>query len=259
MADTLVATLFPATTRVSVSLTWNSAPIPATATVERVDATGYVTAVRGAERATLVVGAWVGDDFEAPLDVAFYYRATSADRPGEQLTSATYSIASGGSTWLKHPGKPFLNSKVTVGAAPSLTRPVAQGVFDVLGRSAPVAVTMRRNSARGELSLVTATDNERYVLLSLIDDGSPLYLQTPAGFGIGNVYVAVGEVAENRIGGLGAVTDRLWSLPFTVIDRPIGPLIATGNSWNDLLGAYPTWSQALDTEGTWTGVLEGIG
>lgn len=259
MADTLAATLFPATTRASVSLSWTSAPVPATATVERVNADGSVIAVRGADPAPLVAGAWIGDDFEAPLDELFYYQATSTDRPGEVVTSPTYQMDSAGKTWLKHPGRPFLNSVVEVAGPPDLARPVAQGVFEVLGRSRPVAVTMRRGSERGDLVLNTHTDADRTAVLGLLDDGNPLLLSTPGGYGIGSVYIAVGEVTEHRLTGLGQTEDRQWTLPFTVVDRPPGTAIAVGNSWADVLAAYSSWSQALATEGTWTGMLESVG
>jgi hypothetical protein len=205
-----------------------------------------------------VAGEWVGDDFEAPLDQIFYYQVHSADRPGETITSPTYRMDSAGKTWLKHPGRPFLNMPVEVAAPPDLARPVAQGVFEVLGRARPIAVTMRRGSERGDLVLNTRTDAGRSALLGLVEDGSPLFLSTPAGYGIGSVYVAVGEVTERRLTGLGRTQNRQWQLPFTVVDRPPGTALAVGNSWTDVLNRYPSWYEALQTEGTWTGVLEGV-
>jgi hypothetical protein len=257
---TLVGTLDPAKARVSVALTWTEpTPDPTTALVERVNADGTVSAVRGADPATLVAGQWVGDDYEAPLDQTFYYQATSTQVAGTTVTSAVYTLASGGATWLKHPGRPLLNLKVTPTRAPDLTRPIEQGVFDVLGRSRPVAVSMLRRAEAGELELATATDNERTALLAILQDGVPLLFSPPAGYGIGAVYVAVAEVQERRITSYGKEPSRLWTLPFTVVDRPSGGALAAGNSWSDLLGAYPSWSQALATEGTWTGVLEKVG
>jgi hypothetical protein len=259
MADTLTATLDAATTRATVSLSWTSAPVPATATIQRVNASGTVTDVRGAELATLVAGEWTGNDYEAPLDEAFYYQATSTDRPGVTVTSTTYTLASGGHTWLKHPGLPYLNQVVEVATAPDWARPVTQGVFDVLGRSTPIAVTLRRSAPRGELVLNTTTEDERLALLLLLDDGIPLLLQTPAGYGVGNVYVSVGEVTEARLTHLGATQARQWRLPITVVDRPVGGVVAVGNSWSDALGAYASWSALQQAEGTWNGLLAGVG
>lgn len=260
MAATLVATLDPAQARVSVALTWTDpTPDPTTALVERVNADGSVLPVRGADPATLVAGAWVGDDYEAPLDELFYYQATSTDVPGTVLTSSTHTLSSGGETWLKHPGRPFLNAKVKPTRAPDLTRGIEQGVFDVLGRSRPIATSMIRRSERGELALHTSTDDERGELLALLQDGVPLLLSTPSGYGIGSVYIAVGELTEQRLTTYGKEPARNWSLPFTVVDRPSGGALAAGNSWSDVLGTYPSWSQLLASEGSWTEVLEGVG
>lgn len=256
--DELEATLFPDTTRVSVALTWASSPAPSTALIERVNADGTIVPVRGADPATLIAGVWVGDDYEAPLDANFYYQATSSDRPGETITSATYMLPSNGLTWLKHPGRPALNATFTISRAPDFTRPVSVGVFDVLGRTKPIVRSMRRYAERGELIVYTDNESERLALLALIEDGAPLFLATPGGHGVGNVYVSVGDVAEQRISRLGSEFARYWSLPLTIVDRPSGVALAVGNSWSDVLGAYASWSQLLQTEGTWIGVLEGV-
>lgn len=259
MPDTLTATLDPDNSRTSVSLSWTSTPVPATATIERIDSSGAITAVRGAELATLVAGAWAGLDYEAPLDEPFTYRATSTARPGESVTSPQYTLTSAGRTWLKHPGRPFLNTTVEIGQAPDWSRPTTQGVFDVLGRTSPIAVTMRRSAPRGDLVVNTVADADAAALRALLDDGSPLYLQTPDGYGVGNVYVSVGDVAEARLTHVGTETARRWTLPLIVVDRPAGGVIAFGNSWSDVLGEYASWSALLEAEGTWESVLEGIG
>jgi hypothetical protein len=231
-----------------------------TATIERVNlSTGSVLGVRNAEPAPLIVGQWLGQDYEAPLDVDFYYRATSPDVPGVELLSRTYSIPALDRSMLKHPGRPALNASVRIGAAPNMTRPVTQGVFEVLGRTTPVAVSMRRSAARGELQVVTLDEDERDALLLLLDDGTPLLLQTPSGYGVGNIYVAVGELSEERVTGLGAEWARRWTLPFVVVDRPVGEALAVGNTWADVLASYTSWDAMRTAEGTWAGVLEGLG
>ena len=260
MAATLTATLDATAAKAQVKLTWTDpTPDPSTALVERVSSDGTVVPIRGADPAPLVAGEWIGDDFEAPLDSSFYYQATSTEVPGTVITSASYSLSSGGSTWLKHPGRPLLNLKVKPTRGPDLTRPIEQGVFDVLGRSRPVATSMLRRSERGDLALRTDTDAERLALLALVQDGVPLLFAPPAGYGIGTVYISIGDVQETRVSNRGSEPTRFWQLPFTVVDRPSGAALAAGNSWSDALGAYSSWSQLLATEGTWIGLAEKIG
>lgn len=230
------------------------------ATIRRVNVTqGSVSTVRNAEPATLVAGGWVGADYEAPTDDTFYYYASSTDAPGFILATQSMILPSNGVTWLKHPGRPSLNTTVRVGVAPNVTRPVSQGVFEVLGRQMPVAVSMRRSMFRGDLQLVTFDETERNALLLLLDDGTPLLLQAPSGYGIGNVYISVGDVSEERATGVGSEWARRWTLPFVVVDRPAGAALAVGNTWSDVLSAYASWDAMRIAEGTWTGVVEGVG
>lgn len=243
---------------VTVSLNWPGATAPATATIVRVAESGAVLPMRNAEPVDLVSGAFVGIDYEAPFGETFYYQATTTE-PGFAPISSSSIILDTARSMLKHPGQPALNTWITVELGPKLDRPITQGIHDVLGRSTPIAVSMRRSSIRGELSLLTFTADERKALLALVDDGTPLLLATPRGYGLGNVYLAVGDVSEERLAGYGLEPTRRWTLPFVVVDRPTGGAQPAGNSWADVLGTYTSWQAALQVEGTWAGVLQGLG
>lgn len=257
--STLTATIDAADARVGVNLNWSDAnPVPTTATIERVASDGTVMAVRGADPATLAGGQWAGLDYEAPVDVEFYYQATSTSLPGTTLTTGQLTMPSGNISWLRSPGQPALNMPVTIITPPTWDRPITQGVFDVLGRSRPVAVSQRRSSERGDLVVATLTEDERQALLALVADGSILYLTTPGGWGVGSVYVAVADISEARPSALGSDPFRLFTLSLTVVDRPSGAALAAGNSWSDVLGAFTSWSQLSLTTDTWAVILEGV-
>lgn len=233
---------------------------PTAVSVSRVNTVnGTVSPVRNAEPATLVAGTWIGQDYEVPLDDPFYYRATAASAPSVDVTSPTYVMPAQGRTMLKHPGQPALNMVVNPTKGPDLSRPVAQGVFDVLGRDYPVAVSMRRSSARGTLELVTFTDAEAANLVTMLIDGMPLLLSTPSGYGLGNRYIAVADLDEARLSPLGSEQARSWTLPFVTVDRPAGAALAVGNTWADVTSTYSTWGALLSGEGTWAGVVSGVG
>lgn len=255
---TLTATANATDGTVQLSLAWSGI---AFATVARVAADGTIINVRNAEPAqTDGAGAWIGFDYEAPLDLDCYYVATSTTFPGDQTLSNTVSLASGGTTvWLRHPGRPPLNIRITLAEAPTMTRAAAQGVHYVLGRSRPVATTSQRRAQAGTLLVRTDTDDDRAALEALIEDGAVLLLSTPAGWGLGNMYIAIGDVDEDRVVQYGPDTHRLWSLPFAVVDRPAGAAVASGNSWSDALGAYASWQELALAEGTWSGLLAGVG
>jgi hypothetical protein len=230
------------------------------ATVARVSRDGVVANVRDAEPAELdAENKWVGFDYEPPLDIPFYYFATSTAAPGETVLSAEILLASGGRTWLRHPGRPALSTQLTLVRGPALSRPIETGVFNVQGRSRAIAVTARRQSERGTLEIDAATEAENLAIVALIEDGATLLLTTPAGAGLpGNMYVVLGEATEERYTGYGFEPSRRWSIPFIVVDRPEGPAAPFGNSWSDAFGGYASWHALLVGEETWSDLLAGV-
>lgn len=260
MTQTLTATPDPANARVLLQLTWTTPGTQwATATVTRVNGDGSTEVVRSANPATLVAGAWLDYDYDPGLDEVVSYLATSPEEPGVVIESAQVTVASGGQTWLKHPGKPALNRTVQPTRPPDLTRPIDMGVFPVLGRRLPVAVSATRRSATGTLELTSATDDERAGLLNLFVDGAVLLLATPGGYGLGRLFLAVGDVDEQRPAGAAPEPTRVWQVPFTVVGAPVGSVLAAGNSYSDVQGTYASYGDLLEAEGTYEALLAGVG
>ncbi|MPY72508.1 MAG: hypothetical protein GEU92_20940, partial [Alphaproteobacteria bacterium] len=194
MVQTLTATPDPSLARVLLELTWNTPTAVTTATITRVNGDGSTEVVRSANPATLVAGQWLDYDYDPGLDETVSYMATSTEQSGTVIESAQVIVASQGSTWLKHPGKPALNRVVQVTTPPALTRPADVGVFPVLGRKQPIAVGATRRSVAGTLELASFTDEERAGLVNLLADGAVLLLTTPGGYGIGRLFLAIGDV-----------------------------------------------------------------
>lgn len=260
MTQTIDATADEPNARVFLDLVWTTPSAPTTATIRRVHMTaGIVPKVRNAEPADLVAGLWSFYDYEAPLDEQFFYVVTDESQPAVIITSAVVSLASGGRTWLKHVSKPSLNTVVQVESAPDLSRPIPQGVFDVIGRSQPIVVSLPRKSSRGTLNLVSNTETERRGLWQLLQDGSPLLLLTPVGYGLGHQYISISDVEEKRVVGVGHEPTRRWELEFTVVGRPSGLILESGVTWQTVLDDYDTWLDIVITEADWQDVLEGSG
>lgn len=258
MAKTITAVTDTALARVRLDVDWTGPPQASTVTIQRVAANGAVTTVRSANPLQLTAGLGLTYDYEAALDEATYYQATSTDDPGVTLTSNTVTLPSNQVTWLKHPGKAYLSMQVRVTSLSDLVRPVEQGIHNVLGRSTPIATTMSRFAERGELTLHTYDAAERDKLLALLAEAVPLLLQTPGGYAFGSQYVSIGDVTEHRIG-LGNEPTKVWDLPITVVDAPTGDVIGVGNTWSDALGYHASWGALLNVEGTWNGLLAGAG
>lgn len=258
MPGTLVATAATADASVQLTLAW---PGAAFATVTRVASDGTIVNVRNAEPAQCDgTGAWIGFDFEAPLDLDCTYQATSTDFPGDVVQSNTVALPSGGDTvWLRHPGRPPLNTRITLAEAPTLTRAGPAGVHTVLERTRPVATTGRRQSPTGTLMVRTDTADAQGALLALIEDGTALLLSTPPAWGLAaNLYLAVGDVSEDRAVQYGPHPVRIWALAFTVVDRPVGAALASGNSYSDVLGAFTSFQDLIAHKPTWSDLLAGV-
>lgn len=213
------------------------------------------TTIRGGDAFAFFAGAEISfDDFEVPLDTWVYYRISGGD---EEATSGWLAVASGGYSWLKDPGYPSRSLRLDeVTSIAELTRTSRAGVFNILDRPEPVVVAARRSAATGELVCHTSTTAQRQAMLDLLSRGQVLLLSTPAGYGFGNCYVHVGDAKEARVG-LAMEQTREWTLPLTIVQRPLG--LATqplGMRWADVVYTYTAWSDLLATGMTWAQLLE---
>lgn len=162
-------------------------------------------------------------DREAPLDVPVTYELRAPDQPGAVAVSEPVVLDSGDRTWLSHPtaGRALA---VTVAREPDQTRGIARGVFPVLGRARPIAVTAsRRQAPAGTYQVWAETFAERDELLGLLEDGSPLLLRAPARLGHGpGEWLSIGDVEVKVLGhGAWEGQTRELSLPYVVVDAPV--------------------------------------
>lgn len=227
--------------------------------LQRCDPSGFETVIRSGASIALIDGAAVVYDFEAPLDVPVYWEAVdTADPPADTATSVKVVIESHGYSWLKDPGLPSRNLKVPVTTSiAELTRAARAGVFDVINRTYPVVISSLRRGPSGDLVLHTYNDGERERMMTLLSRGTVLLFQTPDGMGWGSRYIHVGDVSEARVG-LAMEQARKWTLPFTVVDRPVGLATAPpGTTWQDVDSQNADWQTLYDQEVTWFNVLEG--
>ena len=74
------------------------------------------------------------------------------------------------------------------------------------------------------------------------------------GLGIEDVYAAVGEAAEARFIAYGGEPRRMWSLPLTQVDAPIGG-VGGSASWT-VQDLVTTWSTVLAASGAYSTVLD---
>jgi hypothetical protein len=247
------------------TLTLRELPLDYTISVYRVGADGARTLVRGTsgllDRQTITADLLIVEDHEVPLGRQAYYYIELHSPGGSRSTRSSspvlLTLDDTNEAWLKDPGNPQRNMRVLVQAAPDWQRPIEQATLVVRGRRNKVTLSGRRQGLEGELAIYTRSDEEREDLHLLLDSGSTLLWQAMPGAGVDDMYVAVGQIAEARVGGLAREEWRSWMLPLTEQDMPAttGVNGSGGRTWRDVLTEFSTWQDVLDTYDTWEDVF----
>lgn len=233
---------------------------PVTALVERsIDGVTWST-VRGGTSVTVSGGSLTlpVDDYEFIDGLANTYRVTAynvSDVQVDQETAAITPDLTG--VWLKSIGRPFLNRQVTVADYSDIERPSRAGVFDVIGRSYPVAVSDVRGSRRWTLEVLTSTTAEATDLDLILASGDPLFVHVPADCTIPGGYVTVGDTTQRRTSRRGL--RRMFVLPCVEIAAPGADVVGATSTWQTVVSTYATWSDVISAHTTWADLLELIG
>lgn len=258
MATTLIVTPDPGNVppRMIVEITYTG---QIAATVVRNDPDGSITPVRlGDPTALDGSGQAVLFDYESWFGSACSYTATTA---GGSISSSSVSLDVT-DVWLRHPGVPSLSQKVDFQGEGDPVRPVAQAVFEPLGRTTPIVVSDgQRKSKRGEITLRTANDTEHGALLGLLDDVTPLLLDVPPGKGFGadltHQYLSLGDLTmRRRLDEYYPDTNRIWVMPYIAVGRPAGGILSQ-RTFGTVLNESATFQDVLTRYATFTAVLTG--
>lgn len=239
MARTLVASTTTEVAgtppNVGLVLTWDT---DAKVTVSRRDP-DLARGVRGCEPVTVTAGVPVTlADYEAPLSTDVVYEAV--DEAGKYAVSGTarntatlgypnnvgWEGSPRGAVWLKHLTIPALSMPVDLSNADSPGFKQTRTVLEPLNRRDPIVLAdTKRKYPTTTLDVRTWSLEEATSLRRLLADSSVLLLQVPAGerWGLGNVYVAVADVTEERLWQEWAPFEgRVFHLPVEVVERPSG-------------------------------------
>lgn len=252
----------------SIRLTRRGLDTTGLLSVWRSGADGVRTLVRGPsgllDQAPITAETVVIEDYEAPLGVAVSYYAEVRDSAGKVVETETWgaqTIPAPGISmcWLKDPGNPQRNMTLMVPAdgGPDWTQPVDQAAYVVKGRRNKVTRSGIRNGDEGDLHLWTQSDDERTALDLLLSSGNVLLWQTAPTAGVGDKYVAVGQVTKARAGQDADDPWRTWTLPLVEADMPVttGVNGSAGRTWQDILTEFGTWAEVRDTFATWEDVF----
>lgn len=175
------------------------------------------------------------------------------------LGSITPTITS---VWLKNLTKPFLNR--TLNCIPNqtpITRRARNGIFPIVGRTFPIAVSDIRLAREITIEIITQTTQEWEELDLITLPGDVFFLQTPPGNSIPTMYVAIGDTSirrplRNQICG----NDwRVFTFPLTEVAPPSSDLVGSLGTWQTVVNTYATWADVLAAHPTWADLLTLVG
>ena len=249
-----------------------------TATLERgLSATGPWELIR---TVTLLGQTGFTFDTTVPLDTPVWYRWTG-DPGAAVIIQGPFTEEGGEDVLLKDPLRPWANLALSFCATPQLALSELCGpsapelvwvgfgdqtyrsdanLFDVYNDWVPADIYGIRKRFDGELTLMSKTLAAKEAVIALFAGGGPLQIQSPAVYGQPDIIVQPGNLPESYLSGTRDQRRpfRIWSAPFTVVRRPLGPIQGTDDAnWCVLADAYPTFADLTATGYTWAQVASG--
>jgi hypothetical protein len=217
-------------------------------------------------------------DTTAPIGVPLWYRIVS-DQTGNDGFSEEAALPALGQVWLKDPLRPWADIPMdfcdvaTSGHVQGCTSPDPEfvwvglgqgeweadtGLFPVLNAEYPADVWARRKFENNSLRFFTKTLDAIDRVYDLFTAGGPLLLQLPDEYGWHDHYIQPGAVTRNYISRDQRRPERVWDVPFTVVDRPLGPGQGTEcANWCAVQDAFPTYGDFVTAPGTFEDLLAG--
>lgn len=199
------------------------------------------------------------DDYEWAPGVATTYRVRSYSATNVLQATFTAAITQDVTQpWLKVPAAPYLNQPVEIVDGGEVTIRSRAALFDVVGRSEPVAVGDRASSESYTLQLLTRTAASERDLSYLFRAGEIVFLQLPSGQDhVPAGYFSVGDVTRGRT--LRLSRNRVWSVPLTGVAPPGPDVIGSSYTWTNVVADYATWTDLIAANASWTALLQHTG
>lgn len=244
----------PVLSRVRLTITGLTDPVRVDRSTDQV----VWAIVRGASSVTPAAGQITVDDYEFAADVANFYRVVG---PAEAILYTGSIIPELDGVWLKSLARPFLNRKVIVRDFSRISRPSRSGVFPIVGRSLPIAVTDLQGSRRWTLEVYAETPQEAEALDLLISTGEVQFVHVPTTGRLAAVpggYVGLGDTSEELLPTL-ELKMRVFSLPLTQVAAPGPDVVPAVGTWQSVINTYADWSAVLSAHATWDSVLQLVG
>ena len=238
--------------RVNVKITLGLPAGTAKASLWRIStATGNLAYVRGWQERTTGVTTALVYDYEVPLGVelVYYAQAWDAADVASPIAAAAPLVVEDDRDWLVDLARPTNTFAILVESLPELAFAGPVGVHRVLDRRDPILTTAAAWTPSGQLTFVTATEQERDRARTVLGGGGTLLLRTPPEEGVGNLYVGVLNLVERRASRLAFHADRRFVVDVVQVARPDAALYVPKPilTYRERLAEWPTYQDVVDT------------
>lgn len=207
-------------------------------------------------------------DHEPPLgvDLRYIYTRHAPGPPIVDFTTGTTAVVVDPPTdpslvWLSDPGQPARSMRLMIQEPPDWQYEAVRAIYRPRGRPDPIVRSTMRHTGEGDLTAYTWTSAEDDQLRFVLETGAVLLLRARPGWGLDHLYISVGSVANPRLVQLGSEPARGWTLPLTIVSRPVGGIAGSATrTWQSVRDdiATPTWADVVTTYSTWLDVLQGV-
>jgi hypothetical protein len=211
-------------------------------------ATGHEAYVRGVQgRDVTGLDELVVYDYEVPLGVALVYVATAY--PSYEWTQAGPITVNDSRDWLVDLARPTNTFPVAVEALPELRYDGPVGVHRVLERRDPVLTTSTLWTPNAQLSFTTANKSDRDRARAILGAGVTVLLRTPPSEGVGNLYLGVQGMSEQRPSRIAGHWYRRFAVDVVQVARPDPALFVPSPplTYRRLLELWATYRDVLNT------------
>lgn len=224
-----------------------------------IDGGVHWTTIRGGTSVAVSAQLASLDDYEFPAEQATTYRVRSYTAGGALLQTYTtaYTPTLSGQVWLKSLARPFLNREVWVMDVSDVEREARNGVFPIVGRSLPIAISDVRLGREFTLNILRETAEDADDLDYLLASGDTLFLHAPPDFPVPSLYAVAGRTTKAHP--VKGDPLRTYAVPMLECVAP-GPDVAGSiGTWQTVINTYATWSDLIAAKATWADVLTLIG
>lgn len=239
-----------------VRITGTGMDVFSLATVERSTNQVSWATVRGGGTVSVAAGTVKLDDYEFAPNVTNYYRVRTLVPFGQSEVASIIPTLT--TPWLKSIARPFLNRQIEFGGDQLIIqRPPRGGVFDVVGRSLPVAVTEVRGSRRYVVVLRTETADQAEDLDMLFASGDVLFThgsqcRVPSGvYWFGGITEELEPTPEDSW--------RLTSAEVVEVTAPGPDVVGATSTWQTVINTYATWADVIAAKASWFDLMDLVG